>query len=92
VFYDKGTQALEIGVFGSSGRATEAVGAHLVNEPQDFWPPHASSKGLDMGVYICRFQLTEDTGKGGQEVVHSKNFKVIPLEAEILRKYVRRGR
>jgi len=43
--YDPGTKAVEMAVFGFSGRGTEALGRQLLRDADPFWPPYVESKG-----------------------------------------------
>ncbi len=58
VRYDGRVKAMEMAVFGYSGRATAVMGQLVRNEPDRFWPPYATLKNRTVGVYVCRFELT----------------------------------
>jgi hypothetical protein len=75
---DPGTQALEMALFGFSGRGTEALGWHLVHSGDDFWPPYVEFKGKQVGVYVCRFKI----GTGGAAAGDAADAPEKPDKAE----------
>jgi hypothetical protein len=86
---NKGTAAFEMAVFGFSGPGTEALAEELLRGPDRFWPLPAEVNGREVGVFVCRFDLTQDTSASPDEDVRVKNVEVIPLDKEILAEHVR---
>lgn len=86
---DPGNQAMELALFGFSGRATAVIGKRLLQSDDGFWPPTATSRGKQVGVYICRFSWLKDAKVDedlGDAVVSA--FEVIPIPRSILEEYL----
>jgi len=67
-------------LFGFSGRATAAVGRLLERRPQCFWPPYArAGSGLQVGAYVCRFEMTRVDEK-------IEEAEVIPIDPGVLQR------
>lgn len=87
--YDPGTQILEIAVFGFSGRGTAAMGKAMEQCADSFWPPEVEANGKRVGVYLCKFELSEELAADPDEHVVAKKTKVISLDRDVLKKYLR---
>ena len=91
--YEPGTQALEMAIFGFSGRGTACLGAELIKNPDAFWPPYASTKDENrkIGVYLCKFQLdSRATNDQTTETLYT-SCQVIPLAEDILAKCMKKS-
>lgn len=84
---DLSANAVEIAMFGFSGRATAAMETHVVLRTSEFWPPHFACRGKEIGVYICKFTLKEGPGKDPRPRFQIRDVKIVPLDPKILRKY-----
>ncbi len=87
--YDLGTKSLELAVLGFSGQGTEALGRELVKDCSPFWGKEVKSKGRAIGVYVCRFELTEQIVPDRGEAIAAKDMTVVALDAKVLRQYLR---
>lgn len=88
--YDPGCKAIQLVVFGYTGVGTEKLGAYLVGDgAEDFWPPHAESRGKQIGVYICQAIVQEESSQEKHDSKTKRNVKVTPLSKEVLEKYLR---
>ncbi len=81
---DAGTSSCEMAFFGFSGAATEALSELLLDNPDRFWPPAIEANGRQVGVYICRFGLSEErpTPRPGES--NAKLIETIPLPREVI--------
>ena len=52
---------VELAVFGLSGIATSAMGVILCRSPELFWPKKPVTPGIQVGVYVCGFEISEMT-------------------------------
>jgi hypothetical protein len=89
-----GANAIEVAMFGVSGRATAAMVKHVVRSADPFWPPYFKRGGKEIGVYICKFIVAPDTEPqqdGMYGMYQIKDFQPIPLEKEVLSRFVRQN-
>jgi len=87
---DKGTAALEMAVFGFSGPGTEALAEALLLRPDRFWRHPVQIDGKEVGVYVCRFDLANDTSANQDGETRVKDVEVIPLDKDILEERIKR--
>lgn len=88
--YQPSTRSLELAVFGFSGRGTEALGRALIKNCEPFWDKkEVDSNDRRVGVYICRFALTEHVLRDRGEVIEAADLHVIPLDPKVLKRYLR---
>lgn len=84
-------KAVDLAVFGFSGRATEAAGEQLLMREDLFWPPPVRLKTRDIGVYICRMAYAPHHADSDSEGrVQISSCDVIPLADRILERLVSR--
>jgi DNA-binding Xre family transcriptional regulator len=86
---DNKTKAIEIAVFGFSGRATEAIGQKLVVRTEDFWPPYMKVKGKEVGIHVCKLKILEPKDKSIDGTIETLECKVVRLSERILKKYLK---
>lgn len=87
VVRDPGTAALEMAMFGFSGRGTEALGARFLHDPDAFWSP-VRVGAKEVAVSVCRFNLERAASEKGEGELHTKDVEVIRLDTGVLRKHV----
>jgi hypothetical protein len=85
VIRDPGSEALEIALFGFSGRATVVLGRHIFEDARKFWPPTTRTQDKEVGVYICRIEFLPITDDSDFLLPEAKKVEVIPLEETILK-------
>ncbi len=85
---DPGTEAIEMAVFGFSGRATDIVGKQLLLNKDRFWSSPIKVKGKEIGIYICPFELNESRRVNGDDELRIKNLNIISLNEKILKKHL----
>lgn len=88
--YEPKNKAVEIALFGFSGRATEAIGKQIMEKEHLFWPPAVAIRGKEIGIYICKleFSAKKPLDSTGENLL-TKNCEVTPLSEKTLKKYLR---
>ena len=76
-------------ILGYSGVATETIGAYVASDhTSEFWPPVGQSRGMQIGVYLCRIQLAQDQAQSGPRMSAGAKVESIPADAKILNMYL----
>ena len=79
---------MEVGLFGFSGRATAAMATKVVRDTGPFWPPYYKSRGREVGVYICKFDMPGQLPPGKAEDYSHWKLTVIPLAETVLGRHL----
>jgi len=77
-------------ILGYSGVATETIGAYVAGDhANEFWPPVGQSRGMQVGIYLCRIQLEQEQVPSTSTVSAGSTVAVIPMDAKVVNKYLR---
>lgn len=82
------TRAIQIAIFGFSGRSTGAIADQFVIRKDEFWPPYVEVRGREVGIYVCKFKLLEPKDKIIEGTIETTDCKPIRLSEGILKKYL----
>lgn len=90
VTHNEHTRAVEIAVFGFSGRATEALGKELMLRGKDYWPPQVETRTKKIGIYICLLEFKGKNASAKQALhdTHACKCRVIPLDERVLKNHL----
>jgi transcriptional regulator with XRE-family HTH domain len=87
--YEPRSKAVEIALFGFSGRATEALGKQLILKEHLLWPPSALLRRKQIGIYICKLDFpSKDHTDNIEDPDTDPDCDVIPLSEKILEEYL----
>jgi DNA-binding Xre family transcriptional regulator len=90
---DPGLGRLELAVFGVSAISTAATAKFICDTPDRFWPAGRVQAGLQVGIYLCAFQLGGmKTGEEGIDTTEVGIPEIIDLEVDLPGKRPRRVR
>ena len=87
--YDPGAHAIEMAVFGFSGRGTEALGREFRRNADWFWPPYVEHRGKLVGVYVCKFETIPDSAGDAADVAHAERCSITPIDTGVLDRHLR---
>jgi len=81
---DPGLGRLELAVFGVSAISTAATAKFICDTPDRFWPSGRIQAGLQVGIYLCEFQLGGmKTGEEGIDMAEVGIPEIIDLEVDL---------
>jgi hypothetical protein len=81
---DPGLGRVELAVFGLSGIATAAMGKLLCETPDKFWPEPSVRAGIEVGVYVCGFEISGmETDEQDIETITIETPTIVKLDVEI---------
>jgi DNA-binding Xre family transcriptional regulator len=90
---DPGLGRLEVAVFGVSAISTAAMAKFLCDTPDRFWPSSRVQAGLQVGIYLCTFQLAGmKTGEEGIDLAEVGIPQIIDLAVDLPGKRPRQAR
>ena len=90
---DPGLGRLELAVFGVSAISTAATAKFICDTPDRFWPSGRVQAGLQVGMYLCAFQLGGmKTGEEGIDMAEVGIPEIIDLEVDLPGKRSRQPR
>jgi len=81
---DPGLGRLELAVFGVSAISTAATAKIICDTPDRFWPEGRVQAGLQVGIYLCEFQLGGmKTGEEGIDATEVGIPEVVDLKVDL---------
>jgi hypothetical protein len=81
---DPGLGRLELAVFGLSAISTAATAKIICDTPDRFWPAGRVQAGLQVGIYLCEFQLGGmKTGEEGIDATEVGIPEIVDLEVDL---------
>lgn len=75
-------------LFGFTGKSSQTIGQYILQNSSEFWPPTFSSRGRELGVYICKIKYLNSKKYDIKGEIRLKSFKTTPLSEDILTKVV----